>query len=394
MTKYYLTIAFLIIISSVSSHGQTATFTFQGRLTDTSMPASGTYQMQFALYDAANAGTQIGSMIENTAVSVSNSTFTVQLNYGAGAFSGAERYLEISVRRNSGESYVALAPRQRITSSPHAIRAANAATADNASSLGGMPAASYVQSNDARLSDARTPTPGSGNYIQNQVANSQAASFNINGSGFAQTLSAGSVNVNSEYRFQGTRILTAPSASQNLFVGREAGFSNTTGTNNTFIGSLATGYANTTGSNNTLVGAGAGVGPGNLQYATAVGAGALVLEDNTVVLGRSSGQDTVIASGLLHAQILSAESHIRMGVQAAGNVTCASSTAGYMIYNGAIDAPQYCNGTEWRTVASTSGLSPASMETKLRVQQRQIDELKQIVCGLKPDAEVCKEVIK
>jgi hypothetical protein len=92
--------------------------------------ASGTYQMQFALYDSANAGTQIGTVIENPAVSVINAVFFVQLDFGAGAFSGAERFLEISVRRNSNESYVVLAPRQRITSVPYTLRAQSAATAE------------------------------------------------------------------------------------------------------------------------------------------------------------------------------------------------------------------------------------------------------------------------
>jgi hypothetical protein len=106
--------------------GQTPTFTFQGRLTDTSMPATGTYQMQFALYDAATAGTQIGATVENTAVSVADGLFTVSLDFGSSAFPAADRFLEIRVRRPGDPTYTPLSPRQKITSSPYALQSVSA----------------------------------------------------------------------------------------------------------------------------------------------------------------------------------------------------------------------------------------------------------------------------
>ncbi|HXD33783.1 MAG TPA: hypothetical protein VN643_21865 [Pyrinomonadaceae bacterium] len=63
---------------------------------------------------------------------------------------------------------------------PYAIRSFAAASADtattatNATQLGGVAASQYVQTNYARLSDARTPAPGSSNYIQN-TNNQQSA---------------------------------------------------------------------------------------------------------------------------------------------------------------------------------------------------------------------------
>ena len=50
--------------------------------------------------------------------------------------------------------------------------------------LGGLAASQYVLTNDARLSDARDPLPGSANYVQNGTS-PQAASFNITGGGTA-----------------------------------------------------------------------------------------------------------------------------------------------------------------------------------------------------------------
>jgi hypothetical protein len=75
--------------------------------------------MQFALFDAALGGARIGSTFENTVITVNSGIFTAQLGFGALVFSGADRFLEIRVRRNSNESHTALTPRQRITSAPH-----------------------------------------------------------------------------------------------------------------------------------------------------------------------------------------------------------------------------------------------------------------------------------
>lgn len=80
----------------------------------------------------------------------------------------------------------------------------------------------------------------------------------------------------------------------NTFVGFFAGKANTVGNSNVFVGN-DTGADNTTGSNNTLLGTLANVGSGNLSYATAIGAGAEVTTNNTIVLGRPS--DLVIIRG-------------------------------------------------------------------------------------------------
>ena len=40
--------------------GQTTVFTYQGRLSDGGQPANGTFDLEFKLFDALNAGTQQG----------------------------------------------------------------------------------------------------------------------------------------------------------------------------------------------------------------------------------------------------------------------------------------------------------------------------------------------
>src|SRR5215471_14917113 len=193
---------------------QTTAFTYQGRLTDSGATASGTYEMQFKLFDGTS--NQIGSTITNSSVAVSDGVFTVTLDYGGAAFSGADRYLEIGVRRSgSGDPFTTLSPRQQLTSAVYAIRsgssvsADSATTATNATQLGGIAANQFVQTSDARLSDARTPTAGSQNYIQNG-AGVQNANFNISGQGTAQLLSAQSINADAGYYIGSTRFIYAP----------------------------------------------------------------------------------------------------------------------------------------------------------------------------------------
>ena len=129
-----IVLIFAVLTSlSFSASGQATGFTFQGRLTENSLAATGTFQMQFALYDASEAGSQIGTDIDHPNVSVTNGTFTVQLDFGS-AFSGAARFLEIRVRKAAGDEYVTLNPRQMITSSPHAIRSISAGVSDSLSS--------------------------------------------------------------------------------------------------------------------------------------------------------------------------------------------------------------------------------------------------------------------
>lgn len=128
ITKVIVAASFLIYASL--SAAQTTAFTFQGRLTEASMPATGTYDFQFALYDAGGTLINPPAPIVRNGVAVTNGAFVVQLDFGTAGFPSADRYLEIRVKRPADPSYVALTPRQRITSTPYAIRANNSTFSD------------------------------------------------------------------------------------------------------------------------------------------------------------------------------------------------------------------------------------------------------------------------
>ena len=76
-------------------------FTYQGQLKDGGTPVDGTCDFQFSLWDALSGGSQIGSTLDRTA-DVAGGLFTVQLDFGSGAFTGDSRWLEIAVRCPAG----------------------------------------------------------------------------------------------------------------------------------------------------------------------------------------------------------------------------------------------------------------------------------------------------
>ena len=101
---------------------QSTAFTYQGRLDDGAGPATGSYDLTFALYDAASGPAQVAGTLTNTATLVSNGLFTVTLDFG-NQFPGADRWLEIAVRTNGAALFTTLDPRQRITAAPYAVTA-------------------------------------------------------------------------------------------------------------------------------------------------------------------------------------------------------------------------------------------------------------------------------
>jgi len=117
----------LLVITATSSSAAGATaFTYQGRLTTAGASATGQYDLRFTVHDLAAGGSIVAGPLTNSPTTVSNGLFTVTLDFGAGVFTGADRWLEISVRTNGGGVFDTLSPRQKLTPSPYAIHAAGA----------------------------------------------------------------------------------------------------------------------------------------------------------------------------------------------------------------------------------------------------------------------------
>ncbi len=127
-----------VLYQPATSSAQGTAFTYQGRLNDGANPANGNYDLRFTLFDALTVGNQVGSLLTNSPVSVSNGLFTVTLDFGAN-FPGADRWLEIGLRTNASGTFTILLPRQCIAATPYALYSPSAGTAVSVS--GAVPAA-------------------------------------------------------------------------------------------------------------------------------------------------------------------------------------------------------------------------------------------------------------
>ncbi len=131
-------------------------FTYQGRLEQGGTPATGSFDFEFRLYDEADpvTGTLIGS-VTRLSVPVSGGLFTTDLDFGAAAFSGEARWLEIHVKPAGSGSFTALSPLQPVTAAPNALWAANADSATNAADadkLDGLDSASFLRTSGGTMS--------------------------------------------------------------------------------------------------------------------------------------------------------------------------------------------------------------------------------------------------
>ncbi len=108
-------------------------FVYQGQLKENGVPFSGTAAMAFQVYDAPSAGTAVSSALNFPSVDVVNGLFSVELDFPAAVFAGAERYLSVAVNN------VALASRQRIAPAPYAVHALNAPDGHSLNAADGSP---------------------------------------------------------------------------------------------------------------------------------------------------------------------------------------------------------------------------------------------------------------
>ena len=125
----WLTLTALLALDLQSSNAvaqDTTAFTYQGQLHDSGTNANGSYTMSFALYDAPSDGNQIASPI-TTSATLANGLFSVNLDFGAGAFNGSARWLDITI--TSGGTTQTLSPRVQMLPSPYAIYSSTAGSA-------------------------------------------------------------------------------------------------------------------------------------------------------------------------------------------------------------------------------------------------------------------------
>ncbi len=345
---------------------QSNTFNYQGSLNTGGTPASGGFDFEFVMYDALNGGNQIGPVLSRNSVAVTNGVFAVQLDFGT-VFSGANRFMEIRVRPAGQPGITILAPRQPVDSTPYAIRSLNsdvATTASNAQSLGGVSSNQFVVTTDPRMTNARTPTPGSGDYIQNS-GGVQAASFNISGSGTAGgTLSGNILRATTQYNIGGSRLLSVPDTGD-LFAGVGAGTSNTTGTHNSFFG-ITTGFANTSGSNNSFFGSAAGdsnmTGDRNSFFGRSAGSSNTTASDNSFFGANAGDSNLTGASNSFFGRNAGESNTTGFGNSIIGTYAGTSNTTGFSnLFVGTFAGNTNTTGSNNTTIGNNADVSSGDL---------------------------------
>jgi hypothetical protein len=174
----------LIVALANRAQAQVTAFSYQGQLNISNAPANGVFDIQFAVFDKPTSGNAIAGPVTNLAVGVTNGIFFTQLDFGAGAFTGPERWLQIGVRSNgSSEAFSILTPLQAVLAVPYAVMA------DNASNLLGTVAASQVtgtisgsQLPSGLVSNSSTGLTLSGTFSGNGAGLTNLAAANLSGS--------------------------------------------------------------------------------------------------------------------------------------------------------------------------------------------------------------------
>jgi hypothetical protein len=137
-------------------------FTYQGHLDGPTGPASGHYDLSFALHLASTGGTPVAA-VTNYNVGVSNGLFTTAIDFGAGFFNGNAYWLQLGVRTNGTVAFTPLSPRQALTPTPNALYATLAATVP-----GGAITAAQLGANSVGTTALQ---PNS--VVSNKIANAQ-----------------------------------------------------------------------------------------------------------------------------------------------------------------------------------------------------------------------------
>ncbi|MFZ4574973.1 MAG: hypothetical protein ACOYN0_11285 [Phycisphaerales bacterium] len=107
-------------------------FTYQGQLQNGSTFANGQYEFAFYLFAAQTGGSAVanyGTGSNPITLDVVNGQFSTPIDFGATAFNGSDRYLEIAVRPVGSVFFIVL-PRQKLTATPYALRSQTAASSD------------------------------------------------------------------------------------------------------------------------------------------------------------------------------------------------------------------------------------------------------------------------
>lgn len=179
-------------------------FTYQGELTNSLVPANGSFDFRFILYTADVGGSQVGPTVTLPGVEVAQGVFTVPLDFGS-VFGTFDSWLEISLKPAGGPTYTVLSPRQPVTPAPKAmalslpymdsvqLQSQYALSIDNE----GGAAAHFGTSGDQNWSAVEVSSNGVGGGLRS-VVQAQSEGTAVSGTTYGSERGAGSFEIYNE----------------------------------------------------------------------------------------------------------------------------------------------------------------------------------------------------
>ncbi len=169
------------------------TITYQGELRFGAGAVTTNTDFEYRLFDDEFAGALVSGPLSATLTPDSNGRFTQQLNFGAAAYNGDARWLEVRVRNPAGGGAFTTLPRQPLNPAPHARFSA---TTGNALQLNGQSGSFYQNAsnmNAGTLPSGRISGLYSNAVNYNNAGNSFTGTFIGNGGGLTN-ISATSIS--------------------------------------------------------------------------------------------------------------------------------------------------------------------------------------------------------
>ncbi|MFZ4574040.1 MAG: hypothetical protein ACOYN0_06560 [Phycisphaerales bacterium] len=114
---------------TAAAAAQSTAFTYQGELKSSGVPANGTFDLRFSLFNAAGGGLVMTAPVCIDNLQVTDGHFSATIDFGRAFVTAGSRFIQIDVRQDTGldcanlTGFTTMTPRSQVTAAPSAIYA-------------------------------------------------------------------------------------------------------------------------------------------------------------------------------------------------------------------------------------------------------------------------------